>query len=548
MKPDGDVCLFYFEWDMIYAVKRVGGVWESPAAYPYTPDIVSGLAASYKSHSRSGTTWDWNVVVTGRNTVNQRGVWTFLYGTAAGSDAWTEPRAIQIADYTGIDYRSPFLCIDGAIHRITFTEASSSGQNYERVFMTWQVPQAEDVDTPGPATFIENLWHEPYPFHPGSYYAHFDDLYYGLAIVANADHAYLTAPDAVWQAPTTPPAIPLTARVLSLKQSINPVQAGGSQVTVEVENADLALTPHTVESVWTNPIEADQELEISPGYRTTEGEETSPGPSHWITRVRITSAPSRCTAIITAAGPEYLLEGTAIRWQKTWTAGEATILEIMTWILSRAGIPLYVEASSDFTTSFKPAFKIPAGQDCLTALRRVLALTGDVLHFRRATALLTTPSDASTEEYHCPGQPGKHPLYQGNYDQTPLAINWANVWGTLTPLTTADEVLPQVNDQYGRLETFSDLNLDNQADATDRARARLTQRYRLTDCGQVVIPPHCGLELWDTMKVIDRRAGIEKEWRAMSIEFTYAREKKSLYHMTVNLCPQDDLYHRSAPG
>jgi len=261
MKPNGDVCLFYFDWDTIYAVKRVGGTWGSPVAYPYSPDICSGLAVSYKPHTRGATTWDWNVVVTGRTTFNQRGVWTFLYGTTGGAAAWTEPLPIQVADYTGIDYRSPFLCIDGTIHRLTFCESSTSGKYYERVMVTWQVPEAEDVVSPTPATFIENLWHEPYPFHPGVDYAHIDDLFYGLAIVATPTYAYLTGPDCVWQAPTTPPSLPLTDRVLSVKQSINPIQAGGSVAVVEFENNDLLLTPVEGQDI-------NYELAISPGYRT----------------------------------------------------------------------------------------------------------------------------------------------------------------------------------------------------------------------------------------------------------------------------------------
>ena len=100
-------------------------------------------------------------------------------------------------------------------------------------------------------------------------------------------------------------------------------------------------------------------------------------------------------------------------------------------------------------------------------------------------------------------------------------------------------MLAQINDQYGRLATLSDLNLDSQADATDRAQAEMTRRYRLTSCGQVIVPPNCGLELWDVLSIQDYRVGIFREWRAMSIDFTYERDRRSAYRMTVDLCPMD---------
>ena len=56
----------------------------------------------------------------------------------------------------------------------------------------------------------------------------------------------------------------------------------------------------------------------------------------------------------------------------------------------------------------------------------------------------------------------------------------------------------------------------------------------------MVIPPHCELELWDKVSIKDYRAGIDRQWRVLTIDFTYTREVKSVYQMTVGLCPGDE--------
>ncbi len=501
MKPNGDVCLFYFEFDVIKAVKRVSGTWGSPATWTNSLDVVSGMATAYQN--------DWNLVISGRNASNQRGVWSGIYGDggSVSLDTWSALKEILLSDNTNVDYKYPSLTYDGIIHRLTLLELYSGGPvegYYKRPYLSFQTPQS---------TYLDNLWREPYPFNLSGEY--------GLAIAKVPTKIFLSIPSGVWQAILSSTALDVTPDVLELRQVISPPSGrgsgGGGNLVIELDNS---------RGQYANFNKKGCEILVSPGYNTTAGDESSPGPSFWIESGEYLSQPSKSSLIIHATDVWGLLQNWQARRQITWTKDSFSVKEILIWLLSRIGIPLVVTSQSSVVTSFKPAFTIHPGESALAAVKRLLGTVPDVLLFREAVAYLKHPQsqDPTDYAYFLAPSSNQHPLLQGRYGENSWQPNWIQVWGTETPLIRVDRIQwDELERVYDRLHQVQDLNLNTVLLAQQRGDALLRKAEISSKLSQITVPTNCGQELWDVVEVNDSRAGFQaKKYRLVGLEVDFS--------------------------
>jgi len=503
MKPNGDVCLFYWEGSAIKAIKRTSGSWGSPSTWTNTITICSGIGVTYQS--------DWNFIVSGRDTSDRRGVWSCIYGDGGSVPlgVWSALKNILLAEIdSNTDYKYPKLVYDGTIHRLTLTEVFAATQTYSRPYLSFSVPVS---------VFLDSLWREPYPFNLSSDY--------GLAIAKSPTKVFLTRPDGVWQALLNPTPLDVTADVLSLKQSINPVEARRA-----VPPSNLILELDNSNGQYANFDKKGCEILVSPGYRTTAGNEYSPGPSFWIEGYQWVSGPGPDSRLIIYATDAWgLMEGWRARRQISWAINTTTVKEILTFLLSRAGIPLIVQSQSTPITTLKPAFTIHPGESGLTAIKRLLGMVPDVLFFREATAYLKYPqtSDTTDYAYYLVPSANQHPFQEGRYREEVMNTNRVQVWGTQTPHIMVDRFSwDDLEDVYDRLHQIHDLNINTVTLAEQRADSILRDVQIASKDGQVFAPMNCGQELWDVIEITDARVNFNaKKYRLRALEIDYSVSK-----------------------
>jgi hypothetical protein len=137
----------------------------------------------------------------------------------------------------------------------------------------------------------------------------------------------------------------------------------------------------------------------------------------------------------------------------------------------------------------------------------------------------------------------------GKYRTETDGVNWAQVWATVTPWLTFDEFIAGINGQYDRLETIRDLNANTVALITKRAQALIDRPQRFRPEGEALIPAHCGLDLWDRVRLVDARVGADKIFRVIGCTFTYQPKVKA-YTMELALDPDKTTYNQigGVPG
>jgi len=515
MKSNGDVCLCYFEWDVIKAVKRESGTWGSPQTWTNDLNQFSGIAVAHHS--------DWNLAVSGRDTNDKRGVWTCIYGDGGdvAFETWSALKEVLLAEPdANTDYKYPSLTYDGTLHRLTLQEVFAATQTYSRPYLSFQTPESD---------YLDNLWREPYPFNL--------DCDYGLVIVsvgspAPTSEVFLTTPYGVWQATLNPTSLDLTPDVLSLTQHIVP--PGGSpgasapgRLTLELRND---------QGQYANFDRKCCEILVSPGYHTTAGEECSAGPSFWIEGWEYLSQPSKSSLLLHATDAWGLLDGWRARRQLTWAKDTKTVKEILIYILSRIGIPLSVQSQSSLITTLKPAFTIHPGESGATALKRLINMVPDVLFFREATAYLKYPQTSDSTDYAYflvpPEGSLEHPLQEGRYREGVMNTNRVQVWGTQTPHVMVDRFnWDDLQAVYDRLHQVHDLNIDTVTLAEQRADALLREAQIVSINGEVSVPMNCGQDLWDVIEITDPRVNFQSQkyrLRALVIHYSVSKPEYRL--------------------
>jgi hypothetical protein len=163
-KANGDIAVFIADATDLYVMKCISGQWQSKTAWDKTTGELSGVACLYDG--------DWNLLVTGKDTVGNFKLWSLVYGDGGDVSAgtWSVLREITSAPAGGdYEYKQPFIDKTD-VHRCFFTEKYSGIEAYSRPFQTNTIP---DV------TYSEGLWREPAPFNVSCEYglamAHYGD-------------------------------------------------------------------------------------------------------------------------------------------------------------------------------------------------------------------------------------------------------------------------------------------------------------------------------------------------------------------------------------
>jgi hypothetical protein len=506
-KPNGDLAVFFADQGTLYVKRYIGGEWQSKAAWDKTTGDLSGVAVIYDG--------DWELLVTGRDTGGNFRLWSLVYGDGGEvpAESWSALREIAAAPSGGdFEFRQPFLDKTD-VYRCFFVEEFTATESYNRPFWSHAVPGTG---------FAEGLWREPVPFNLSSEY--------GLAMAHDNSYSWLTSPGGVWRAPLAAPSIDLTADVISVRQEVDEITGS---LTVELRNDDGRYASPGQNGLAV--LDIGCQLEFSPGYATSAGNELSAGMSYCLESYEHTSAGGKASLVLRARDGWEALEEWQARHQFRWNkAGDnASVKEIISYILARVGLKLEVKSQSSVITGFYPDFTVSPGDNGREVITKLLTFVPDVLFIEGNKAYLMNPlaTDDSVYSYG-----NGHVIFQGTYRKGALVKNRVQVEGNDNGLILVDSFdWDEIDRLYDRLRQAGDKNITTVTEAQQRGQTYLRQAEIEAESGSIVIPVNCGQQLYDVVSVTDKRAGLYAEKkRVMSIVLGYYPQRGE-YWQRLNL-------------
>ena len=504
-KPNGDLAIFFADQSTLYVKKHVGG-WQSKAAWDKTTGDLSGVAAVYDA--------DWNLFVTGQDSADNFKLWSLIYGDGGDVTAgtWSALKEFASAPSDGdLEYCRAFMDKPD-VYRCFYVEKFSGTEAYNRPFWSHFIPGTD---------FLDNLWREPVPFDLSSEY--------GIAIAHHGDYCWLSTPAGVWRAGLTEESIDLTADILSLRQEVVGSQG---RLNVELRNDDGSYAS------LSSPLDIGCQLEISPGYVTSQGNEVSSGQTFSLEAYEYTSSGGKASLFLHALDGWGEVNTWRARHQFRWNkaSSEMSVKQILEFILARVGLKLEVASQSSVITSYYPDFTIHPDNRGDIVIIKLLSFVPDMLLIEGNKAYVVNPqfSDSSVYSY---GQ--AHPIIEGRYREGGWGINRVQVEG----YDPAEEeriikdtfAWDQIDRLYDRLIQMEDRNIDTVTKAEQRGEAYLREAEIEAAGGAIRIPVNCGQQLYDVIDITDSRAGLSADKkRVLGLTLIY-NPRRSEYEQRLSL-------------
>ena len=475
----------------LYAMRRIDGSWTAPAAWPQTSYVkkITGIACAYGD--------DWNVVVCGETSSGSSRVWTMIYGdgTEQARGQWSSIASLTRADSgSQVSFSHPYLT-KADTFRLFFKESYAGSDSYGRAFWTF---------TSQSSAFYRANWREPIPFDA--------DPYAGVAIAGNSTTLWLSTSTQVWRA-TSPAQRTLTDDVLEA----NLVEdANGGRAILLLRNDHGRYNGAGLSASLLTP---GARVRFNPGYVTSKGAESSPGPAFWIRALEHRTGGGKAQLALHLEDGWALLERWRARYQHNWFKGYTFVKDIVAFILARAGLNLQVISSSAVFRQHRPAFTIHPNATAAHAVKRLISATPDVLFFRNGSPAVKrlNSDDAASYSYGA-----AHPIVHGRYLTQAPRYNRIQTFG----LNRLQESLDwdSVAAMTDRLLQVYDINQETSDSAKKRSDGLLAKERLAMHGGVLETPVNCGLELFDVIAITDPSAGLKaSKRRVTAIDLKYRR-------------------------
>ena len=509
-KSNGDIAVFFTDTETLYLIKFESGEWQPLASWDKETGNLSGLSCLYDG--------DWDLLVTGRDTDGNYKLWPLAYGDGGNFPAgtWSELKELVSATSSGdYEFVQPFMAKADVTH-CYFVEKFSGAASYSRPFTSHTIPGSK---------FLDNLWREPLPFNLSSEY--------GLAVAYHSGYLWLTCPSGVWRANIIEDALDLSADILSLKEEF---ASGESKLTVELTNGDGRYGAPGQGNL--SILNTGCALELGLGYITSDGAATGMTITFQLDAFEHVSGGGKASLILHASGGwERLTEWRAhhqFRWNKS--ENEASVKDIISFILARAGISLQVKSASATIGGFFPDFTVHSGDTGGEIMRKLLTFVPDVLAMERNTAYLVNPQISDTAVY---AYGTGHAVWEGRYVQGCLDVSHVQVEGrdavSGEPLITDSFEWAEIERGLERILQVRDGNIGTVAEVEARGEAYLRKAEIQRVSGVVRVPLNCGEELYDVIEITDSRAGLTSaKRRVLGISVLYDT-RKGLYEQKLYL-------------
>ncbi|MCY4575085.1 MAG: hypothetical protein OXC55_00540 [Chloroflexi bacterium] len=475
----GGALLLYAEsTGIVRSITRTAGTWSSPSAWTNSLRTVDGIACGHIDG-------DWAVVACGTLSNRSSGVWTCNLGAGSSQTAgtWSMLREV-IASAPGADvtYRDPGVCAaDGP--RISFVEAYGGAAGYSQTMTT---------HASAGARFRDHRWRESTPFGQigGT----------GPALAAEASFAWLTTPSEVWRAHIGTPSIDISGSVIAADMKETPRGASVTLVLAEGPQLDSSVT------VGSGPL--GHELSIAWGYETGTGRETGQAQRYWVREVRRETRRGSLVTVLEAEDPWWFMAKMRARRQLTWPAHTASVWNILSQLLTMAGMSTTLARSSPAIVATYPAITISPNESLAVAITRLMSRVPDVLRFSDGVleAIRTRETDPAVYFY---GEPGDHALLDVARSSALSPVNHVQVYGHGA---IAESVNQREMESVGSLLVqVVDRSLTTPEVVATRADAELRSRGVLQPFARITVPVNAGQQLHDVVSVTAPSVGWASE-------------------------------------
>ena len=486
VKTGGTVCLLYSNSNNAFVVKRSGGVWGAVMQWTSGLSSITGLAVTHLD--------DWNAMLAGKDGAGNAKVWTGIWGDGVSQavDTGSQLAEVMTANAgSGVEYKSPTLAHPD-VYRAFVVEAYGGSVSYQRPLWT---------HTPLGQGFVANLWREPTPFDLSAPY--------GVALTHSTSQAWLSTPSGVWSAPLSPTPLDMSADCLDLAVSLTP-RRGSLRLLLRNDDGRYS-------DLSSGVLRQGAEVRVSPGYRTSSGNEVSAGLAFWVSALEHRSAGGRATLAIEAEDAWWLLRSWRARRQFTWTAGQANLFQLLSFVLARVGLDVASLSAGAVLGNRTPAFTVHPGESGAQVIERLLAMAPDALFFEGGSGYLKEPVSS---ESSCYSYGTAHTVLAGAYRSLAQQANRVQVFGA--DLLAEAFAWAQVEALGDRLRQVHDLNLSTASQAADRGSAELRREALAAQAGEVVSPVNCGQQMYDVVDITDARAGLSAaKRRVLGLELRY---------------------------
>jgi len=313
----------------------------------------------------------------------------------------------------------------------------------------------------------------------------------------------------VWRASLTPQSLDLTADVIGLRHE---TADGGGKLTVELRNDDGRYA--SPGSGALSVLDIGCQLEFSPGYHTTAGNEVSSGQTFLLGDYEHTNSGGKASLLLHALGGWSLIENWRARHQFRWNkdSNGMNVKQILEFVLARVGLKLEVKSQSSIITSHYPDFTINPDNRGEVVISKLLSFVPDVLFIEGNKAYLVNPqsSDSSVYSYG-----SGHNILDGKYRKGAWELNRVLVEGydagADAPVIADSFNWAGIDKLYDKFRQLYDRNIDTVAKAQDRGLAYLRQAEVESADGMIRIPVNCGQQLYDVIDITDTTAGLDAE-------------------------------------
>ena len=254
------------------------------------------------------------------------------------------------------------------------------------------------------------------------------------------------------------------------------------------------------------------QLEFSPGYITSQGNEVSQGLAFTINAYEHTSAGGKASLFLYASDGWNLMESWRARHQFRWNkqSEEMSVKQILAFVLARVGLKLEVKSQSPVLTGYYPDFSISSSNAGDTIISRLLSFVPDLLFIEGSKAYVLNPqaSDSSIYSYG-----SSHYILDGRYRKAAQELNRVQVEGYDPSggeaIVVDSFTWEQIDRLYDRMRQVEDRNIDTVTRAEQRGEAYLRGAEVKSINGTTTVPVNCGQQLYDVIDITDSRACLE---------------------------------------
>jgi len=500
VKSSGDACIVFSENNVVKRVRRVAAAWGAALNSTSQPATCNGIAVVVSG--------DFHVVLTGTEpTTLYPTVWTQTLGDgfAVAVDTWTALAIYEQADVEStITFQAPHLTAVPS-ERMAYVEKHAGSVSYTRV-MTTRFPPV--------LSFAANAWHDPQPVD--------DTAAQGLALAASATLAYLARPGRTLTAPVTPAERDLSADLVYADWREDGL--GGSGRFLVQNDGGAYADP-------AGALTEGDDLEISPGYVTTAGNDVSAGPAQTIVAINHVRDGRVSFLEIRTGGADHWLERS--RHRRTQVLSGKTPAQLVRFLAGRAGLDLSDAGASSRALNYSiSAWAVHPDQARTVAVREVLDLVADLTFWRSGSVFLTEPVVGDAVDYTFGVD---HAVYRAR-TVSELRASMMEVIG-VGHVGQSFDFAEQLHDRP-IMDRRRDPHGAAASDVIDHAAARQRKAVLGRDAGELVVPPHCGIEVLDVVEYADAlvsAANLRARVKGVRTLFDRRPGRAPVYQQTLSL-------------